>query len=347
MVYAAVNVSPIHFWPLAFMGFLFPIIMLGHFFFGCFWLLCKHKYYSILSIVSFIAGLTLGGLPFQMHSTIEKKGIKIASFNVKTFNLYHWPIYRGTRDSIFEYLETLHPDIICFQEYYDDKTDDFKTTDTLKKLLKMKYSHESYSVIVLKNYRFGLATFSKYPIVHKGKPIFNIPHSTNNVIYTDIKIGEDTIRVFNCHLASIRLEKENFTTIEQIQNNSYNEKDYSGIRKIGTKLKKAFYRRAMQADTLSMEIRKSPYSVFVCGDFNDIPLSYTIHTIKKHNNLVDAFSESGHGMGGTYIGNLPSFRIDYILHSKDITGWNFTVDKPKLSDHYPIFFNFEIQKTTE
>jgi endonuclease/exonuclease/phosphatase family metal-dependent hydrolase len=54
----------------------------------------------------------------------------------------------------------------------------------------------------------------------------------------------------------------------------------------------------------------------VCGDFNDVPLSYSYQTISR--NLLDAFREAGTGIERTYKGPFPSFRIDYILFSKKL-----------------------------
>jgi endonuclease/exonuclease/phosphatase (EEP) superfamily protein YafD len=79
----------------------------------------------------------------------------------------------------------------------------------------------------------------------------------------------------------------------------------------------------------------------LCGDFNDTPVSYSYNQLTK--NLGDSFTGSGRGLGATYIGRLPSYRIDYILHSEDLTPLNFQVSKIRLSDHYPIscYFSFK------
>ena len=342
-IIAAVNISPVRLWYLAFMGFSFPIVMIVHLFFGIFWLFCQHKYFSVLSIFCFLIGLYLGGFPYEFHRHNEGKGIKFISYNVKNFDLYNWHGNYKRRDSIIEYLKEIKPDIICFQEYYNDKLNTYNTNDSLKRILGLPYVHYQSLVNVNNLYDFGMATLSKYPIIKQQK-LFRSPQSTNNVMITDIIIEDDTIRVFNCHLESIHLEKSNYETIDKIQNRSYSDQDSSDLYNIRAKLKKAFFKRATQADSVSMAIRNSPYPVIVCGDFNDIPLSYTYHTIKHHNNLVDAFRNSGHGMGGTYIGKLPSFRIDYILHSDNIKSSNFTTGHRILSDHYAIYCTLNLAK---
>ena len=341
LVIASVNISPVYLWYLAMVGFGFPLVMVGHLFFGIFWLFCRHKLYSILSIICLIVGFSIGGLPYEFHKKTNVKGIKLVSYNVRNFDLYNWRGNFNLRDSIIDYLKEVQPDIICFQEYYNDMVNTYNTNDSLSRILHLPYVHYQSLVKVNTIYDFGIATLSRYPII-KQKKLFDTKRTTNNVMVTDVLIGKDTIRIFNCHLESIHFEKSNYETIAKIKDRKYTKEDSSGLHDIIKKLKKGFYKRATQADTISMAIKDSPYPVIVCGDFNDISLSYTYHTIKTHNNLVDAFRNSGHGMGGTYIGNLPSFRIDYILHSDKIKTWNFTTGKRKMSDHYAIYCNFEI-----
>ena len=85
------------------------------------------------------------------------------------------------------------------------------------------------------------------------------------------------------------------------------------------------------------EITASPHPyIIVCGDFNDTPISYTHRTIAQ--DLDDAFTQSGRGLGISYNQNRFYFRIDNILTSKNLRAYNCTVDRSiKESDHYPIW----------
>jgi len=74
--------------------------------------------------------------------------------------------------------------------------------------------------------------------------------------------------------------------------------------------------------------------VIVCGDFNDTPVSYAYRKVRG--NLKDAFIESGWGTSNTYNGELPSFRIDYILCDHKFTAQNYHRDRVYYSDHFPI-----------
>ena len=67
---------------------------------------------------------------------------------------------------------------------------------------------------------------------------------------------------------------------------------------------------------------------------NDTPMSYAYHLLDQ--DLVDAFEESGRGLGHTYIGDFPSFRIDHIMHSPTLEASGFRTLPDELSDHRPI-----------
>ena len=82
--------------------------------------------------------------------------------------------------------------------------------------------------------------------------------------------------------------------------------------------------------------------MILCGDFNDLPGSYTYNTMKR--GLKDAFAEKGRGLGRTYNLFSPTLRIDYIFYDPkmlDIIG--FRSPKTRLSDHNPVIANFEIR----
>jgi endonuclease/exonuclease/phosphatase family metal-dependent hydrolase len=76
------------------------------------------------------------------------------------------------------------------------------------------------------------------------------------------------------------------------------------------------------------------YPIILCGDFNDTPASYSYNLLCK--NLKDAFIERGTGFGKTYAGKFPQFRIDYILHSKELRCTDYIRSDETFTDHYPI-----------
>ena len=103
---------------------------------------------------------------------------------------------------------------------------------------------------------------------------------------------------------------------------------------IVNKVKQAFPEREKQTDKVIEHIKNTPFPVIVCGDFNDSPTSYSYRTIKG--DLTDTYVESGSGFGRTYIGEFPSFRIDYIFADTTFISSSYKTNAVELSDHHPI-----------
>lgn len=99
--------------------------------------------------------------------------------------------------------------------------------------------------------------------------------------------------------------------------------------------------RAEQADLIAKHIKNCNYPVILCGDFNDVPMSYTYHTIA--NSLTDAFRKSGNGVGATYTGTYMPFRIDFILYSKGLKAVDYKTGNISLSDHYPVSSTLQVE----
>ena len=336
--YFAPFISPDDFWPLAFFGLAFPYIVLVNIIFLLLWGFLGNSR-LFLSLILLIMGYKAIPNHLQVDLSdkeIPKKNMKIVSFNVRVFDLYMWSEEKTTRNKIFNFLDQEDADIVCIQEFYhssNPKPDySFKTLDTLKQFLKAKNYHVDYSTTLRETDNWGIITFSSYPIINRGKVNFPIEND-NTCIYTDILKGEDTIRIYNAHLASIKLDKHDYKLVQNLKKNDYSPEIKQDL-KLLHKLKLGFQVRSLQADAIAESIRNSPYPVIVCGDFNDTPSSYAYQTIKG--DLEDSFVQKGSGMGRTYIGDFPSFRIDYILHSKEMNTYDFSVYPDILSDHYPI-----------
>lgn len=341
--YLSIYISPEKIWFLAFFGLAYPYILIVNIFFILIWVF-KKKLWFLVSLFFILLGCNHFDDFFQIRffssETKLTKPFKIMSYNVRIFDLYNWgknwTYNKKNRDHIFNLIKQEQPDIICFQEFYSDLKGEFVSPDSMTKFMKAKYYHDYYNVITKKNYRFGIATFSTFPIVGKGEIHFN--KTKNSSIYTDLKIGEDTVRIFNCHLESLHFHLDDYNFVDSILDPE--KEQITGSKKIYRKLKNAFIKRSHQANTLSEKIKESQYPVFVCGDFNDSPISFAYHKVRG--NLQDAFEESGNGIGNTYKGLLTSYRIDFILHSNSIKVANYKTIKVNYSDHYPISSLFEI-----
>lgn len=337
----AAYISPSTIWWLALFGLAFGPLLLINFLFLIYWTLIRNKK-AIIILVLVLAGLTripgMFRINFSTDSqeiiSAQKKSMKVMSFNVRLFNLYNWFHNTETRNMIFEFLKNESPDVVCFQEFYssDRKDPGYRNEDTLRKLLKA-YSHIEYTLSLRKTDHWGIATYSKFPIINKQSVHFQ-EQGGNIFIYTDIVKGNDTIRVFNTHLESVRFKWEDYKFIENLGNDEVKQDELEGGIKILRRLKRAYVKRANQVKVLHDTIHSSPYPVLLCGDFNDTPSSFAYSILSD--DLKDAFKESGSGFGTTYAGPFPSFRIDYIFHDKRLRTHNFQTHKEDLSDHYAI-----------
>lgn len=334
--YSAAFISPSFFWPAAFFGLGYPAMIALNLCFFLYWLL-RMKLPVLLSLAVMLASWNSFkksvGLNFNPPPAHFENTIKIMSYNIRVFDLYNWSKNKETRNEIFSFLRDENPDILCFQEFFHSEQKDYFTTkDTLVQFLKAKNIHTHYTKTILDVHHFGIATFSSFPIVNKG--IVDLKDAGNNTaIYTDVRKNDDTIRIYNAHLASVHFQKQDYKFLEDIEA-AYTDEQVKGGQQLLKRLKNAFIKRSSQSEALASHISQSPYKVILCGDFNDTPLSYAYQTISA--NLSDAFLLSGLGLGGTYTGRFAPLRIDYILHSAGISSYEFRVIPEKFSDHYPV-----------
>jgi len=330
--------NPVNFYPIAFLGLGYSILLFINLGFVFFWLFSKKIYFLISFIVVLFSWPNINKM-FAFTDTIKPdektKTYKLLSYNVKNFDFYNWREDQKNRDAIFTFIVKEQPDIITFQEFFDGSKKGWNNITRLVDSLGYKFHYFVPKVkIKSRGENYGLATFSKYPFIQKRHlPFYG--SKTNAALFTDVVLESDTIRVYNVHLQSIHLEQEDV--------NYENFKSYATDAKpMFSKLKKAFEARSEQVELLQKQIKHSPYPVLLSGDFNDTPISYAYETIAKV--LNDNYLMAGFGFGGTYNGPLPSFRIDYIFSSEAFKTIRFSNYNLKYSDHKPIISTFHLKK---
>ena len=335
--YLSVHVSPEKSWILPFFGLLFPFSFLINLFLCFYWMLRK-RWLFLLSAIVLVAGWNHLERTVQLRSSVSLPDnyshFKVISYNVKNLSNDNVDLIEPEiRDKILGYLDEENPDIICLQEFAVIHPDPEAFIDSLSGRLNMPFHAYSQYFEKPRKRIDAIFIFSKFPILNFSPVKKDDVHSY--ALFADLFIGKDTVRLFNIHLESLRLRHEDYNFISELDLQfEENENIRESTLRIFKKMKTAFARRASEVDNLSSLIVNSPYPVILCGDFNDTPNSYAYQQLTG--NLKDAFMESGKGFGNTYIGKLPSYRIDYILYSDYFTSWECNRELVKYSDHYPI-----------
>ena len=278
-------------------------------------------------------------LQFNFESKARERSVKVYSLNVRNFDLYNWSENKKTRDRILKSINQSRADIVCLQEFFNtvDPAHDFITLDTIVKFKKQYHQHIEYTSVVKETEQWGIATFTSYPIAGQGSIRFE--KGSNNVcIYTDVIIGEDTVRIYNVHLASVKFGQEDYKYIEEMSGTM--DSEVEGFTSLSKKLRRAFRVRASQARKVREHMEDSPFPVILCGDFNDTPNSFTYRTLAD--GLNDSFRQKGSGLGATYNGKISFLRIDYVLSDLDIDVLKHEVIHTDISDHFPLLVHLEL-----
>jgi endonuclease/exonuclease/phosphatase family metal-dependent hydrolase len=295
-----------------------PFLTLINVAFFFYWLV-KLKKQMILSLVVVTIGyLSFGSLyKFSSSGTMEHpNNMKVMNYNVRLFNLYDWIPEMGVENKIIDFIKTESPDILCVQEYHPNNAIDFSF---------FKYKFEKLTGKKVKN---GQVIFSRFPIINSGSIEF--PETSNNAIFSDIVKGEDTLRIYNIHLESMRIDTkaENFKK----------EDSERLFKRVG----KAFEMQQFQAELFLMHKKRCPYKMIICGDFNNTAFSYVYRIIKG--DLNDAFKETGNGFGRTYDFKFFPARIDFIFSDETFSVNGFKTYNAHNSDHFPIMATLALEK---
>ena len=325
----------------AFLGLAFPLIWIlnaGNLLFSFF----IDRRIFIITMIYMLAGTPMMfrhvNLSIKRSCTEKKDLFKIMSYNVQGFDGVKGQNQYEAQKSIHALINKHSPDILCLQEYAMKGMKHAPFYKNLNETLQQNFLQLSdYKASELSTQRI-LVTASKHNIVDQG--IIYSPDNEIFAIYSDIELRNDTVRVFNVHLQSVKLIQERVLLKperKQILNRNIFSKLLSSVKK----LKKAFYIRSSQALILAEAIKRSPHPVMVAGDFNDTPSSFAYKTISK--TLHDASLLRVNGIKPTYAESYYPLIIDYILADRRLNTCNYSRLCVPLSDHYPIITDFSFR----
>ena len=255
--------------------------------------------------------------------------LKVVSYNVGRFALDQGEFSSRSdcADSVFAFILEQDPDIICLQEFH------MADADNIRSLLRKRMSdyHAEYYMFPTGSGAFGNVTLSRIPV--KGKGVIKFEESANLAIYTDYDLDGRKFRVYNCHFESYNISMSGLLK-------AMVSRDRTVFSETGNKMKASITRRPKQVDKVFSNIENCPVDAFVCGDFNDNPMSYTYYRMTR--GRKDAFMEAGDGFGATYASLWPVLRIDYILFPEKFEAVSHDIPRVPYSDHYPVITEIEL-----
>ena len=324
--------NPATWWFMGFLGIAFPYMASLLLLLIFFWLILK-PVYSLIPIFTLLLGWKQMGVLFatnKYQTFAEKKDsahIRILDWNIRSLEGISSKAdkKRSDRLAIPEVILEQKADIICLQEFNNSNRQN--NIDPIKKKYPYYYFSKDFEIKNI-GYQAGIIIFSKYPIVDSGK--IQYPGvSSESLIYADIQVHQKIIRVFSTHLQSFKFKKEDYEGLEQIKNTDENAIPAS--KTLFQKMKLAYTIRGEQAILVRKALDKSPYPTLICGDFNDVPNSFSYFHIRK--DWQDVFLSTSLGIGRTYLAIAPTLRIDYMFLDKNFYIQQFDLEDLVLSDH--------------
>ncbi|MFL9482016.1 endonuclease/exonuclease/phosphatase family protein [Chitinophagaceae bacterium LWZ2-11] len=336
--------NPKDYWWVGFAGLAAPYLVLTLIFVLIFWLIVKPRF-VLIPLVALVIGIKQIKVMFAYHisSTFtkekEKGDLRIVDWNVQSFNglTNNKNTKKIIRNDVVASITKLEPDIVCMQEF-NHSFNQGPQADNLA-LFAGEYPYHFFSKDYQRNnnqYYSGCVIFSKYPIINSEK--IKYP-GAESLIYVDVVIGADTLRVFTTHLQSFKFSKDDYDDIAKIKGQ---EDPMAASKNIFKKMRPAFQRRAVQVGMIKEEFNKNTYPSVICGDFNDVPNSYTYFNIKG--DRQDAFLKKDFGIGRSFISIAPTLRIDYVLPDNNFEVKQFDMVDEGLSDHIMLVCDLRLKK---
>ncbi len=341
---------PGKYWYVALLGVGFPFLVLLLLFFIIFWLFFKSRW-KWLSIAALLIGWFQVDVLFAFHPFNSFDNKKAPG----SFRVMQWNVSRldemnkhkhgeNYRQKIFDYIHDMDPDILCMEEFIESNNPKELPENISYFTRELKYpyyyfarDHRRWDGL----YEHGVVIFSRYPIADTLRIRYSGPDSlkgSESLIHTDIDINGQRVRVFATHLQSLRFDGNDYGALQRIAKveDSAVTKSMGIIKKFRT----AYNLRSTQAELVRRELDESPYPEILCGDFNDVPNSFTYFKIRGGRN--DVFLKKGFGIGRSFASLSPTLRIDYILADTKLEIRQFRKTKLPYSDHYPLVADFNL-----
>ena len=326
LAYAAPYLSPRAFWPASFAALAYPSLLLALVALALYWMYVR-RWRWLLSVAVIAAGwgplgsiVGFGGSPPDRPGADDAPGaLTVASYNLLGGRRLYSEDTTRLGELTRAFAACVEADVVAFEE---SPAYEF-VADALERALDARGLRYHY-----RPPRSFVTLHARYPL--RGARLVEVFNRANGVVRADVPLpGGDTVRVIAAHLQSnsVRLRP----ALGQLADGEVEATLWS-LRVVARNYRHAARTRVEQAELVADLARASPYPTVVLGDLNDVPLSYTLGTLRRAG-LRDAFRESGRGVGTTYPRSIPGLRIDYVLAGGGLAAAAIDEIECGVSDH--------------
>ena len=334
--YLSIVINPAKIWVVSLSGLFFvPLMTLNLLL--LLWAIKRKSRSFVIPLLALLSSFFFIGRYVQFNSDeaidqpVAEKVVKVMTWNVGRFAMQDKSAGIANRsdciDSVFRFIKENDADIICLQEFH------VRDANRIREYLRRHFKdyNAEYYLFEENGGSSGNVTLSRFPVKGKGKIKFE--ESANLTIYTDYEVYDRSFRVYNCHFESYNISLTGLVR-------ALADRDSTFVAETGTRVKRSITRRPKQVDKVFEDIENCPVESFVCGDFNDNPMSYTYYRMTR--GRKDAFVEAGDGMGATHDLLWPMLRIDYVLFPEHYDAVSHDIPRIPFSDHYPVITEIEL-----
>lgn len=308
-----------------------------------FWLLSRRIFFTALGVLTIVA--CMSPLSQAMPLSFSKKAADgEQTFKIMSWNVLHTQDLRepdSPTNRAVEYMIASGADVICLAELNDFSQSELrKAGPALIDSLMRTYP-----------YRAGLSStdikvMSKYPVNRSG---ISLMSGNGHHRFDFFKVNFPHGKVLNVgmvHLYSYDLSEEERQVVKEmktVDGAKKSVKEFKGT--IMHKMRNAFRKRAENARELreAIDSIRPSAPLIVCGDFNDVPESWTYNIIRG-DDMRDAYAETNFGPTFTYNLHAFYFHIDQMLYRGPLEALSLKVGKIKTSDHYPLIGEFAFKE---
>lgn len=324
-------VPPEKSWLITFVGLGMSVVLVINFIFMVVWAI-KRNWQALIPLAAILLNFgyiaSMVQVDFRAKSKLPPCELKVATYNIHGQNHKD---FKGALTEVVNFFDFEKVDLFCLQEFCN-----FKRSESEQIL-----THFPYFEVRSPYSGMQLAVFSKYPIINAK--LISFKGTANCAMLADIDVSGQIVRVINVHFQTTSINQSG-SEISKVKNLGLENPDGKrALDMLTDRMLMNAYQRSLQVDMVKKQIQnRGDKLILVCGDFNDVPSSYTYHSIKA--GLEDGFRSCGKGYASTFSPMYHLLRIDYILHDKAFKGIRYYSPKANWSDHNPVIIELAFDK---